>query len=78
MKRPTNHEEWLEWEKGSAERLIKWTEEHAIRYKKAFNDQEVNWEKQIIVQLILYLKSNIKSNFIFYVKLVTHGITGED
>ena len=45
MKRPTNHEEWLEWEKGSAERLRKWTEEHAIRYKKAFNDQIVNWTK---------------------------------
>ena len=45
MKRPTNHEEWLEWEKGSAERLRKWNEEHAIRYKKAFNDQIVNWTK---------------------------------
>ena len=45
MKRPTNHEEWLEWEKGSAERLRKWTEEHAIRYKKAFNEQIVNWTK---------------------------------
>ncbi len=40
-----NHQDWLEWEKGSAERLRKWKEEHAIRYKKAFNDQIVNWTK---------------------------------
>lgn len=40
-----NHQEWLEWEKGSDERLRKWKEEHAIRYENAFNDQVVNWTK---------------------------------
>ena len=40
-----NHQEWLEWEKGSAERLRKWKEEHVIIYEKAFNNQIVNWTK---------------------------------
>lgn len=45
MKRHTSREELREWFETRDERMKKWTREHAIRYKKAFNDQIVNWTK---------------------------------
>ena len=50
-----NHQEWLEWEKGSAERLRKWKEEHTIRYKKAFNDQIFNYEVKFLVKYLVFV-----------------------
>ena len=45
MKNDTSHEELLEYFKTKDEKQKKWTEEQAIRYEKAFNDQIVNWTK---------------------------------